>query len=250
MVTKVCTPVCMRWLPPLKRIVPPPLAPKVKVLLLSTVRLFPPTEDWNSKVEPLLMLKTMVLTAATSATLVKRRVPPLIVVVPPYCGTPILMSSRPAPLLVSAPVPVTAEAIVRVVEAATSKAPPPAASVTPRLALSDVVPVVCRMPWVEAAPKVSWPATKEAGTAPRLDSEATCSVPLPTVRIPVKALLLSPETVQVPTPSLTSGSEPVTWPPITPAPAPPMTRARVPVPVKVMAPVMFSRPASEVRRVR
>ena len=184
-VTKLCTPFCIRLLPPLKLIVPPPLAPKVKVLLLSTVRLEPPTEDWNSKVEPLLMLKTMVLTAPRSATLVKRRVPPLIVVVPPYCGVPILISSNPAPLLVSAPVPVTAEAIVRVVEAATSMAPPPAASATPRLALSEIVPVVFRMPWVEAAPRVRWPSTKEAGTAPRLDSEATCSVPAETVVAPV-----------------------------------------------------------------
>ena len=130
----------------MKLIVPPPLTPKVNVLLLSTVRLKPPTSDLNSKVEPLLILKTMVLTAPKSATLVNRRVPPLIVVVPPYCGVPILRSSNPAPLLVSAPVPVTAEAIVRVVEAATSKAPPPAASVTPRLALSEVVPVDFRMP--------------------------------------------------------------------------------------------------------
>ena len=184
-VAKLCTPPCIRWLPTLKLIVPPPLTPKVNVLLLSTVRFKPPTSDLNSKVEPLLMLKTMVLTVCRSATLVNRRVPPLIVVVPPYCGVPILISSNPAPLLVSAPVPVTAEAIVRVVEAATSKAPPPAASVTPRLALSEIVPVVFRMPWVEAAPRVSWPSTNEPGTAPRLDSEATCSVPAETVVAPV-----------------------------------------------------------------
>ena len=98
-------------------------------------------------------------------------------------------------------------------------------------------------------PKVSCAAAYETGVAPKLDSEDISSTPLPTVTTPEKAEL-SPDSVQVPTPSLKSGRAPEICPLSTPSPAPPNTKALLPLPVKLMLPLTVRRPASEVKRAR
>ena len=66
-------------------------------------------------------------------------VPPVKVLSPESVRVPAPCLAKPAP-------PVIAELTVKVVAVATSKAPPPLASVTPRLALKEVVAVVFKVP--------------------------------------------------------------------------------------------------------
>ena len=68
----------------MKLMVPPPALSKVKVLPLRTVRLGAATLDWNSRVAPLPIRKFAAEVPVKSLTLVNRRVPPLIVVLPEF----------------------------------------------------------------------------------------------------------------------------------------------------------------------